>query len=137
MQVETHPESEPMRAQAEPPMPVRAFFARGRLRGPLGRVAWLVARPQAHTRREISRESGLAYARVELALEELRLLFLAPQQGQLPLRIVHELIGSILQNGERAYRLPCDRGAEPPCWLGSLPPLRASFDASIARRKSV
>ena len=99
------------------------------MNGEIGRVAKVASAPHAPTRREISRESGVAVSRVEIVLDELRMVFLAPDQGQLPVRILHEVIAAIQSGTATTYCLPCDGALGPSDWMDALPLFRATFRA--------
>ena len=98
------------------------FLARAAgLEEPLLSVARLVADSRALSRRRIAAEAGVSRSKVDLAAGELRLLFSAPQQGQLPVRILHEAIRwASSAPARRRYRLPEQRDEADVPWHTSL-----------------
>lgn len=124
-----HGESESPRSSATDD-PLGAFLVETGLRDPARSVAALLADPRTLTRREVAQEAGLSRSRIDLAAAELRLSFLSPRQGQLPVRILHEAI-AWAGNGHsaRPYALPQQRRETETPWHASLSYLHRCFTA--------
>lgn len=113
---------------------VRRFLGATRLPPAFASVALLVSSARALTRPEVARAAGLSLARTEEVLADLRLLFMAPKQGQLPLIILHEAIAYCVAGANRGYVLPHRRSGDAPAWHETIGPLRRAL-ASLTREE--